>query len=26
LRIVCIVSVLGVAFEFLRRLREGNSS
>jgi len=26
LRIVCIVSVLGVAFEFLRRLREGKSS
>ena len=26
LRIVCIVSVLGVAFEFLRRLREGRSS
>jgi len=26
LRVVCIVSVLGVAFEFLRRLREGKSS
>jgi TRAP-type C4-dicarboxylate transport system permease small subunit len=26
LRIVCIVSVLGVAFSFLRRLREGQSS
>jgi TRAP-type C4-dicarboxylate transport system permease small subunit len=26
LRIVCIVSVLGVAFEFLRRIREGRSS
>ncbi|MEJ2110721.1 MAG: TRAP transporter small permease subunit [Acidobacteriota bacterium] len=26
LRILCIVSVLGVAFEFLRRIREGKSS
>ena len=26
LRIVCIVSVLGVAFDFLRRVREGHSS
>ena len=26
LRIVCIVSVLGVAFEFIRRSREGQSS
>ncbi len=26
LRIVCIVSVLGVAFDFLRRFREGPSS
>jgi TRAP-type C4-dicarboxylate transport system permease small subunit len=26
LRIVCIVSVLGVAFDFLRRLREGQST
>lgn len=26
LRILCIVSVLGVAFEFLRRLRRGQSS
>ena len=26
LRIVCIVSVLGVAFEFFRRMREGQSS
>ena len=26
LRIVCILSVLGVAFDFLRRLREGQSS
>jgi TRAP-type C4-dicarboxylate transport system permease small subunit len=26
LRIVCIVSVLGVVFDFLRRLREGQSS
>jgi len=26
LRIVCIVSVLGVAFEFIRRSREGKSS
>jgi TRAP-type C4-dicarboxylate transport system permease small subunit len=26
LRIVCIVAVLGVAFDFLRRIREGQSS